>query len=199
MARSNEQWVADLRRGAGRDEASGELGGFLRGTLARGFGRQLSDADLDDLSQQAVMRTLERLDDFRGDSRFTTWAASIAVNAALGELRRRRHAGVSLDEAVEAGRAALEQEPAAPHRVQREAAARVLREAIAEALTEAQRQALLAELGGLPLMEIARRTGRKRGALYKLLHDARKRLRAYLETQGLGAADLLDEQAEAMT
>lgn len=213
MPRSNEQWVADLRghhRGghgeapddapdgahvdARRNVASGELREILRGTLARGFGRQLSDADLDDLSQQSVLRTIERLDSFRGDSRFTTWAASIAVNAALGELRRRRHAESSLDEAIEAGRSALEQPPAAVHRLQHEDAARVLQQAIDEALTPTQRDALLAELGGLPLMEIARRTGRKRGALYKLLHDARKRLRAHLEGHGLTAADLIDDQ-----
>lgn len=193
MPRSNEQWIAELRD-QGRNVASRELREFLRGTLARGFGRQLSDADLDDLSQQAVMRTIERLEGFRGDSRFTTWAASIAVNAALGELRRRRHAGAGLDEIVEAGRTALEQAPAAPSRLQREDATRVLRQAIDEALTPAQREALLAELGGLTLMEIARRTGRKRGALYKLMHDARKRLRAHLEEHGLSAADLLDHE-----
>ncbi|MEM9457793.1 MAG: sigma-70 family RNA polymerase sigma factor [Myxococcota bacterium] len=207
MPRSNEQWVADLRGPHGepddgvdgdahddvrRNAASSDLREILRGTLARGFGRQLSDADLDDLSQQSVLRTIERLESFRGDSRFTTWAASIAVNAALGELRRRRHAESSLDDAIAAGRSALEQAPGAVVRLQREDAARVLRQAIDEALTPTQRDALLAELGGLPLMEIARRTGRKRGALYKLLHDARKRLRAHLEGHGLTAADLID-------
>lgn len=163
----------------------------MRGTLARGFGRQVADADLDDLSQQAVMRAMERIGDYRGDSRFTTWATSIAVNAALGELRRRKTADVRTQAAVEAGRAALEQ-PVAPHRLQREAARTVLLDAVDEALTPTQREALLAELGGLPLMEIERRTGRKRGALYKLLHDARKRLRAHLEGRGLTARDLID-------
>lgn len=191
MARSNEEWIADLHDAAGRDPASRELHRFLYATLARGFGRQLDDADLEDLAQAAVLKTMQRLDDFRGDSRFTTWSASIAVNAALGELRRRRHGTISLDEAKAAGRAHIEQAPSAPGRVQTIEAARVLREAIDQALSPAQREALLAELGGLPLMEIARRTGRKRGALYKLLHDARKRLRTHLHGQGLSAADLI--------
>ncbi len=196
MPRDNEQWIGDLRAPDRRDDASSALHGFLRGTLARGFGRQLADADLDDLAQQAVMRTIERLDAFRGDSKFTTWAASIAVNTALGELRRRRHAGASLDEVIEQGQAALSRAPAAAGRLQHEDMSAVLREAIERALTDAQRQALYAELGGLPLMEIARRTGRKRGALYKLMHDARKRLRADLESRGLTAADLLPTAAD---
>lgn len=191
MSRSNEQWVSDLRDPGQRDAASGMLHTTLRKTLGRGFGRQLSDDDLDDLAQQALLRVLQRLDDFRGDSRFTTWAVSIAINGALGELRRRRHASVSLDDAIKAGRAALEQSPRAPAQVQQQDVGRIVQEAIAQALTDTQREALLAELGGLPLMEIARRTGRKRGALYKLLHDGRKRLRAYLQDQGLSAADLL--------
>jgi RNA polymerase sigma-70 factor (ECF subfamily) len=145
------------------------------------------------------MRTIERLDDFRGDSRFTTWAASIAVNGALGELRRRRHAAFSLDQIIEAGRAGLTQAPAAPGRLQHEDAARVLGEAIEQALTPAQRDALLAELGGMPLMELARRTGRTRGALYKLLHDARRRLRTYLRGRGLSAADLIGHDQQEGT
>ncbi len=191
MARSNARWVADLRDPQLRNQASGQLHGFLRGTLARGFGNQLSDADLDDLAQDSVVRVVQRLDDFRDASRFTTWAAAISVNAALGELRKRRHAARSFEQLVELGRSRLEQLPTAPAHLQRDEATAVLRTAIDEVLTAAQREALLAELGGLTLMEIARRTGRKRGALYKLLHDARKRLRASLEARGYGAADLL--------
>ncbi|MEM7158675.1 MAG: sigma-70 family RNA polymerase sigma factor [Myxococcota bacterium] len=199
MPPSHEQWVADLRDPARRDAASRQLRDILRKTLARGFGKQLGDADLDDLAQQALVRVIERLEDFRGDSRFTTWAVSIAVNGALGELRRRRHAHASLDESIEAGRAALAEPPPSPARLQREDARRIVREAIEQVLTDAQREALMAELGGLPLMEIARRTGRSRGALYKMLHDGRKRLRAHLLDRGLSAADLLDSTDGELT
>ncbi len=193
VARSNDAWAAELSDGGRRDAAAADLRDFLRRTLARGFGRQLSDADLDDLAQTATMNAIERREEFRGNSRFTTWAASIAVNAALGELRRARHAAISLDDAVAAGSEALQQSPALNAPLQRGDAARVLNEAIAEVLSDAQREALLAELGGLPLMEIAKRTGRTRGALYKLLHDARKRLRKALTARGLTAADLVDD------
>ena len=57
-------------------------------------------------------------------------------------------------------------------------------------LTEKQRTALLAELKGMPLEEIGRRLGSNRNAVYKLTHDARKRLKKHLEAAGYSAADL---------
>ena len=75
--------------------------------------------------------------------------------------------------------------------MQRRQAKVVLGDAIDNALTATQRQALCAELGGLPLVEVARRLGKSRGAVYKLLHDARKRLRAHIEARGLALDDLL--------
>ena len=67
-----------------------------------------------------------------------------------------------------------------------------LRRGVAEALTERQREATLAKLGGLPLMEIARRLGTSQGAVYKLLHDARRRLAIHLaEVEPAGDAEEL--------
>lgn len=192
MARSDSEWLADLANENRRGEASRDLRDFLRRTLARGFGRQLADADLDDLAQESVMRVLERRADFRGASQFTTWAASVAVNGALSELRRRKFRSLSLDEAKETARSALLEAPKGPTELQRDDLHRSLYRAIDETLTSAQKDALLAELGGLPLMEIARRTGRRRGTLYKLLHDARKKLRAHLEQAGITTEDLAE-------
>ena len=76
-------------------------------------------------------------------------------------------------------------------RAQRDGA---LKRAIDEALTERQREALLATLGGLPMVEVARRIGSTRGALYKLLHDARLRLRAHLEAEGAEAQGAAEQE-----
>ncbi len=163
-----------------RNAALSELRGFLRGALARSFARQLGEGELDDLTQESLLRIHSRLDSFEQQSRFTTWATAIAVNCALSELRRRRHRHVSLEDAAAQGNAALTQEAehaSGPSELQ---FAR-LRQGIADALTERQREATLARLGGLPLMEIARRLGTTQGAVYKLLHDARLRLKRYLE------------------
>ncbi len=163
-----------------RSAALKELGAYLRAALARSFARQLGEGDLDDLAQESLLRIHARLDSFEQQSRFTTWATAIAVNCALSELRRRRHRHVSLEDAAVQGDAALTQEAELTSARSELEYAR-LRQGIAEALTERQREATLARLGGLPLMEIARRLGTTQGAVYKLLHDARLRLKRYLE------------------
>lgn len=197
-ARSDAEWIVALSSRDGgtsgtQVNAIRELGDFLRRTLAKGFAGQLTEEDLTDLVQDSLLRITDKIDTFEGRSRFTTWAAAIAVHVALSEVRRRKYRATSLAAAVEAGERAL-QPPAAPdaadaiHHRERSA---LLQEAIEAALTERQRVALMAELGGLPLMEVARRLGSQQGAVYKLLHDARKRLYAHFEARGLSARDLL--------
>jgi RNA polymerase sigma-70 factor (ECF subfamily) len=182
VSRTCQAWVDDLSSvvAAVRSQALADLHEFVRRTLGRGFGTELGDSDLDDLTQESLLRIHERLASFEQRSRFTTWAASIAVNCAYSELRRRRHQHVSLEDAIEQGATALMQAERTEHEPEREAA---LRAAIEDALTPRQRQAILALLGGLPLAEIARRSGTSQGAVYKLLHDARRRLKQHLEAQ----------------
>ncbi len=194
MAPEDERWVETLRDGSGgaeRDAAASELQRRLRAALAKAFGRQLSDADLDDLAQDAVVKVMEHLERFEGRSRFTTWATSIAVREALQRLRRRR-AHADIDDAISGGEAALRVEHAAPEALNRVARKKALRRAIDTHLSPAQRDVLLAELGGMTLMEIARREGKSRGALYKMMHDARKKLRIALEAE-LGETGLAME------
>ena len=182
-----------LRDSDRRDSAATQLRERLRRALGRSFGRQLGDADLDDLTHDAVARTLEKLDEFRGESQFLTWATAIGVRVALGEIRKRKHATRAMDQILADGREALEG-ALAPKALQQAGARAVLYTAIEEALTETQREALLAKLGGLSMMEIGHRTGRNRGALYKLLHDGRKRLLAHLKQAGFGPEDLLSSE-----
>jgi RNA polymerase sigma-70 factor, ECF subfamily len=170
----DQAWIEGLRA---QGAVVAELRDYLRRTLAKGFGRQLQDADLEDLTQECVLRIQQKLDTFAGQSRFTTWAATIAVNTALSELRKRRYQHVSIDEAIE--RADWSDDNDDEQRVA------LLRRGIAEALTERQREAIQAALGGLPLMELARRYEVSQGAVYKLLHDARRRLKSYLEQGAL--------------
>ncbi|HTQ06802.1 MAG TPA: sigma-70 family RNA polymerase sigma factor [Polyangiaceae bacterium] len=185
MTRSCEDWLSELGgSGPARDRAADDLRDFLKRSLARAFTGKLSDQDLDDLTQESVLRIHERLGSFERRSRFTTWATAIAVNIAYSALRQRRHRHVSLEDAMEAGAAALSHELPEHAELDREA---LLRDGIRRALTDRQRDAMLAFLGGLPLAEIARRTSVKQGAVYKLLYDARQRLKDYVETHGEGA------------
>jgi RNA polymerase sigma-70 factor (ECF subfamily) len=182
VPRTCQAWVDDLKLsvGAAHSSAIAELRDFLRRTLGRAFGRELADGDLDDLTQDSLLRIYERLDTFEERSRFTTWAAAIAVNCAYSELRRRRHRHMSLDEAVRQGAASLMHREITHQEPDRETA---LRAAIDTTLTVRQREAILALLGGLPLAEIARRSATSQGAIYKLLHDARRRLKQHMEAQ----------------
>ncbi len=180
----------------GEPDALRALGDHVRRILARGFSRQLSEADLSDLTQEAVLRIHQNIDGFTGQSRLSTWVAAVAVNTALMELRRRRHAHIPLSEAAARTRALLTA-PLAPDAIQQAQVSRLLLAAIDESLTDLQRTALLAELSGVPLSEIARRLSRKPGTLYKLLHDARRRLRAHLQERGLDA-ELMLSQPEAV-
>jgi RNA polymerase sigma-70 factor (ECF subfamily) len=181
MLRTDDAWVAGLQAPeAERRQVVAELHALLHAALARAFGRQLGASDLEDLTQDSLLRILQRLDSFGYQSRFMTWATTVAVNCALSELRRRRYQHVSLDDVAAQASAALAQE-ASPSQRDLELEVLLLQRGIAEALTDRQREALLAKLGGVPLMEIARRLNTSQGAVYKLLHDARRRLKDYVD------------------
>jgi RNA polymerase sigma-70 factor (ECF subfamily) len=186
VSSSDEEYIRALRAASEAEQrpALVELRAILRAALGRSFGRQLGDSDLDDLAQESMLRIHTRLDSFEHNCRFTTWAITVAVHCALSELRRRRHLHVGLEDAIAEGSAALALEPE-PLDAPAELRLERLRRGIEEALTERQREATLAKLGGLPLMEIARRLGTSQGAVYKLLHDARRRLKSHLEAVDL--------------
>lgn len=201
MQRTNQEWLAALR-GPGRDDALAELRAFL----VRGLGYALDGVDeatLEDIAQEALLKILGSLNSFRGESRFTTWAHKIAINRAFTELRRRYWHGVSLDEIT-----SLAETDFIPERLadpatgtEKQAAQHILlislRQVIAEELTDRQRQALVAVyLHAVPLEEVARRMRTNRNALYKLLHDARQRLKKRIMHKGLSRQDFLDAFGE---
>jgi RNA polymerase sigma-70 factor (ECF subfamily) len=145
--------------------------------------------DWDDLAQQsaddALVAIVRKLPDFRGDSRFTTWAYKFALLEAAVTLRRRAWQGRELplpDEGWEL-LVAPSQSPDASTQTSELLAA--LRDAIGSALTPHQREVLVAiTLNGVPIDVLAERLNTTRGALYKTLHDARRKLRAHLEQLG---------------
>jgi RNA polymerase sigma-70 factor (ECF subfamily) len=197
MDRDNETWRRALNgRGPEQQAALSDL----RAGLLRGLRQALShrtgvgDEFLEDVVQDSLVRILDRLAQFEGKSRFLTWAMSIAIHVAMSELRRQRWKDVSLDEATTgadlASHRAIDDEPGPDARVEREAILDAMHAVIQHGLTEKQRAALLAELRGMPQDEIARHLGSNRNAIYKLTHDARKRLKQGLENAGFGAEDI---------
>ena len=209
--RTNDEWL-DALRGAGQQEALADLRAFLvRGLrYALASWSVVDEAILEDFAQDALLKILAGLDSFRGESRFTTWAQKIAVHVALTELRRHRWRDVSLDEMTGSPDAdpstALRRgsghrfipdtlaDPAAgpEQQAMQRMLLSTLRRIIATELTDKQRQALVAvRIHGVPLEEVARRMGTNRNALYKLLHDARQRLKKRMMAEGLSPQDML--------
>jgi RNA polymerase sigma-70 factor (ECF subfamily) len=193
-------WLRRLR-GAERDRAAGELHELLLGAARHEIRRRASSlpgghgAELDDLARQsaddALLAILRKLDDFRGESRFTTWAYKFALLEAGVKMRRRawqdREVALDSDAWLRiADRADGPEEDAETHEL-----LGALGRAIGTALTDRQRRVLVAVvLDGVPIDVLAERTGSTRGALYKMLHDARRTLRARLAADGLHVEDL---------
>ncbi len=195
--RDGDEWLAALRDGGlAAADATEALRRMLRGALARAFGDRGAGLDLEETTQEAVLQVLRSLERFRGDSSFPTWAIAVATRTAYSELRRRKvreGRTVPFAEVVEqAERLGDERavDPAASAGNRQLFVA--LEQAIATALTTRQRSAILAELRGVPTVEIAARLGTNQNALYKLVHDARMNLRRELERRGFDASALHD-------
>ncbi len=155
-----------------------------------------ADANIEDFAQEALLKIMSNLDSFRGESRFTTWAKKIAMNVALTELKRRRWRDVSLQDLLArraaTGRALAEPQPTPEQEAFQNMVLAELRGIIDEELTDRQREAVVAViLEGMPISEVARRMGTNQNALYKLLHDARKKLKLRMEAAGLSPQDVL--------
>lgn len=209
-ARTNSEWMRELSAGgAEQAPALGDLRAYLvraaRYALRRSQGRlaHVSPFDLDqlaeDCAQDALLAILEHLKEFRGDSRFTTWAYKFAINMALVAARRAAWKHVSLDALLEqAGRPtwlpAVEALPGDPERTARRAEAwAVVQEVIDHDLSERQRQALKAVVADeVPLDELVRHWESTRNAIYKLLHDARRKLKTGLEARGFAPREVLE-------
>jgi RNA polymerase sigma-70 factor, ECF subfamily len=207
-ARTNAEWLAALNSdGAPQAAALSDLRGYLlrasRYALVRHRDAlRLGPADLsqlaEDATQDALSSLLSHLHDFRGESRFTTWAYKFAINAALVAARRERWGRVSLDRLLDDPDLAARVSAANPerHARQREMLA-ALSEAIEDHLTPRQRGALTAIVfDEVPLDEVARHLGSNRNAVYKLLHDARRKLKAELRARGVDPEEMLDAFSE---
>ncbi len=205
ITRDNASWVGDLKSpGAKREEALADLHAQLLLTLPRGLSRWLTpshpefDDLIEDVAQETLMRALKQLHTFEGKGQFTSWTYKIAVRLALNELRRRKWKNVSLDyleEQPENEGAPFQfpsEDPLPEISVQRHEVMAQVQRAINEELTARQRAVMMAVvMQGVSMEEVARRLGSNRNAVYKMLHDARRRLKASLEEAGYPPEEML--------
>ncbi len=192
-----ESWTSALRSsGATYDQAVRALHEVLLGAAHFEVARHVTPvgrAELDDIAMQAaddaLAKVLAKLDDFRGQSRFTTWAYKFALLEATVRLRRRAWSDrdVTLDSDSWTRLAANADGP--DLNAERTELLRALTSCIASELTTHQRRVLVPlAIDGVPIDVLAERLGTSRGALYKTLHDARGRLRAALTDRGFDLA-----------
>ena len=188
----SETWVSTLGGAAGpaRDAAVARLHALLLRAARFELRRRGTRVDVDDLATQAaddaLLAILAKLHTYRGQSRFTTWAYKFALLEAAVKARRRAWQGreVALDDDGWALVAERGRGPGAD--AETAELLRAVQDAIATALTPHQRAVLVAlTLRGVPIDVLAERLGTTRGALYKTLHDARRKLRGHLALQGL--------------
>jgi RNA polymerase sigma-70 factor (ECF subfamily) len=205
-SRTNAEWLSDLRSSGGRREAAlADLRTVIINALPYALSRWLSPSDpqftplIEEVAQNTLLRVLDQLDSFEGRSQFTTWVHKIAVRIALTELRRKRWQDTSLDEILDSEDLPtpprLMASPEAGPEVSAERADMLaqVKRIIAEDLTEKQRQALvMLGIQGMPMEETARRLKTNRNALYKLLHDARLRLKRRLVAEGISVDEILN-------
>lgn len=193
----SREWLRGLRaEGSARDDAVARLHALLLGAARFEVARRrpglphLRGDELPDIAMQAaddaLMSVLRRLDDFRGESRFTTWAYKFALLEAAVKLRGRSWQGREVPLEPEAWALFSTGGPTPHQDAEQVQLLAVLQRAIRENLTPHQREVLVAlALNGVPIDVLAQRLGTTRGALYKTVHDARRTLRKRLAARGL--------------
>lgn len=206
--RSNAEWLSDLRNEETQAAALADLREYLlravflyldryREDLMRLDRRELEHL-AEDFAQDALLQIQDNLDTFQGKSKFTTWAYRFVVNVAAGELRLHRWRTLSIETLVGEQEIPLftflsDQEAPDPETVAaRNQILAVIRHIIDEELTERQRFALVnVHFRGVPTAEVARQLHSTPNNVYKLVHDARKKLKNGLQQRRYSEADVL--------
>lgn len=210
-ARTNEEWLRALRSNDAQSAEAHNLAlADLRGIILNGLPHALQPwiqpshpqfaALAEEVAQETLLKVLKNLGSFEGRSQFTTWAHKIAVHVALTELRRRKWRDTSLDEmsSRDEDEGDNEHNPlltdiahTPEQAIEKNDLLRRVRRAITEDLTDRQRTALVAAtIQEVPIDDLAKRMKMERNALYKLLHDARSRLKKRLLREGISVQDI---------
>lgn len=209
--RTNQEWLQDLNAVGSRQEAAlADLRDLLLRASLYFFSRNLGDLKgldqeeilqrAEDCAQDALIAVLDHLRDFRGDSKFTTWAYKFAINKSMMAARRERWMGVSLDELASSAEGHFlewtiqdKSEGTTPEQSAMQGEIQgILQHVIEHDLTEKQRRVLfMMVFNEVPLDEVVRHLGTNRNAVYKLLHDARRKLKSGLQARGFDIDETL--------
>jgi RNA polymerase sigma-70 factor, ECF subfamily len=204
--RESKAWLERLSStGPQRQAAIGDLHELLLRAASFEVNRRrttfphLRGGDLEDLAQQsaddALVAILSKLEDFRGESRFTTWAYKFALYEAAANVRKRAWQGREVPLTAEAWPLIADRRSSPERDAEMTELFAALRKEIEDTLSPHQREVLVAlALNEVPIDVLAERLNTTRGALYKTLHDARQKLRGGLAARGLSLGDHGEER-----
>lgn len=199
---TNEEWISAIKPPP--DEAAIHqlriyLVKGLKASLYKYVDRELNDF-VEDIAQDSLIKILDKYNTFRGDSRFTTWAMKIAVREGYSELRKKKYEDISLEqyssynpdekEAVE-----IEHDQAGPDQVTHESMMlKKVQTMMEEELTEKQKKVIkLLMVDQIPMTVVSEMMDSNRNAIYKLVHDARMKLKNRLEVEGINPEEIFNQ------
>ncbi|MEX0722453.1 MAG: RNA polymerase sigma factor [Gracilimonas sp.] len=199
---TNEEWINGLKPppdAQAIEQLRGHLIKGLKASLYKYVQRDLDDF-VEDIAQDSILKILDKYDTFRGDSKFTTWAMKISVREAYSELRKKRYKDISLEqhsqfdpddkEAVE-----IEHDQPGPDRITHESMiVQQVMKIMEEELTEKQQKVLqLLMIDQVPMTLVSEMMDSNRNAIYKLVHDARLKLKNRMEVEGMDPQEILEQ------
>lgn len=199
---SNEEWIKHLSPPP-EDIAIAQLRKFLvrglKASLYKYVDKDLEDF-VEDIAQDSVLKILDKIQTFRSESKFTTWAMKIAVREGYTELRKKRYEDISLhdytqmDPEDERG-IEIEEETALPDQLAHESMmVQKVMKIMEEELTDKQQKVLRhLMVDQIPMTVVAEMMNSNRNAVYKLVHDARLKLKNRLETEGIKPEEILNQ------
>lgn len=194
--RTNDEWIADLRAGGYRQARALEnLHAIIVEGLPNALSGRLSDDDpeleifVKSIAKKTIAQGLEHLNDFEGHSAFTTWALKIAVRQALYELRQQHSQAVSAS-------FVLPEIPSELYdKLKGDIFMQYIHRVFKEELTDHQRTAIRAMImSRVPKEEVAMSLGMERCDYFKMIHDARLRLKRRLEIDGWFSAKKVENR-----
>jgi RNA polymerase sigma-70 factor (ECF subfamily) len=206
--RSNEEWLSDLRDKDKQAEALADLRDYLLRAVFLYLDRHREDLThldrrelghlAEDFAQEALLQIQDKLDTFRGRSKFTTWAYPFVINVAAAELRLHRWRTLSMESIAGDQELPLfsflsdREAPNPEVLAARQQIADIVIQIIAEELTERQRIALVSvHFHGVPMAKVAQELDTTPNNVYKLLHDARKKIKHGLQRRFYSQSDVL--------
>ena len=202
---TNEDWVKALSQPVDEnavDKLRKKLIRGLKPALHKYVDREL-DQFVEDVAQDALLKILDNIDSFRGDSKLITWAMKIAVREGLTELRRKKYDDSSIEDFKypnDEGRNELSSLtfaadlPEPDEATHEQLILQKVLKIINEDLTDKQKQAINAlMIQGLSVSVVADQMDTNRNALYKLVHDARLKIKNKLEVEGIETDQLFDK------